>query len=67
VLIPAGLHEYVLCAEGELLVVTKAYVPDLVQDIVLPLRYRGVAEETIVQLGGDPRHSDLAPILCAEM
>jgi mannose-6-phosphate isomerase len=66
VLVPARLNEYVRPAEGPPLVVIKAYVPDLVQDIVMPLRRRGVAEETIVQLGGDPRHSDLAPYLCSE-
>jgi hypothetical protein len=60
VLVPAGLQEYELLAGQNPLVAIKAYVPDLCQDIVVPLRERGISEATIVQLGGDPRRSDLA-------
>jgi mannose-6-phosphate isomerase len=33
----------------------KAYVPDLMQNVVLPLRQAGIAEEAIVGLGGQTR------------
>ena len=59
VLIPAGIQKYQLQASGTPLVTIKAWVPDLLQDIVIPLRERGISDETIVQLGGDPRTSDL--------
>ncbi len=59
-LIPANLHEYEIQCEEGTLVVVKAYVPDLVSDILTPLRQKGIADETILQLGGEPAHSDLA-------
>jgi len=59
VLVPAGVQQYQLQAGGTHLAAIKAWVPDLIQDIVVPLRERGFAEEMIVQLGGDPRTSDL--------
>lgn len=59
VLVPAGILEYQLQASGTPLVAIKAWVPDLLQEIVLPLRRSGFADETIIQLGGDPRASDL--------
>jgi mannose-6-phosphate isomerase len=58
-LIPAGLAEYRLQARDVPLQVIKAYVPDLLNDIINPLRRRGIPIETIVQLGGEPRNSDL--------
>jgi mannose-6-phosphate isomerase len=59
-LVPAGLGEYELqAASGEPLVLIKAYVPDLLDDVVTPLRQRGLSEEAIVQLGGDAQYSDL--------
>ena len=59
-LIPAGLGEYELQAPGgEPLVLIKAYVPDLLDDVLIPLRQQGFSEEAIVQLGGDARYSDL--------
>ena len=36
-----------------------AYAPNLLQDIVTPLRERGIPEHMIVWLVGDPRNSDL--------
>lgn len=65
VLVPAALQGYQLHAGREpgvpstRLVAIKAYVPDLLGDVVLPLREKGIPEDTIVQLGGDVRRSDL--------
>lgn len=59
VLVPAGIREYQVQAEEHPFVAVNAYVPDLLEDVVVPLRQRGVAEDTIVQLGGEPRNSDL--------
>ena len=36
-----------------------AYVPNLLQDIVAPLWERGIPEDMIAWLAGDPRDSDL--------
>jgi mannose-6-phosphate isomerase len=59
-LIPAALDEYELQATGkEPLVLIKAYVPDLLDDVLIPLRQKGFSEETIIQLGGDAQSSDL--------
>lgn len=58
-LIPAGLGEYQLRAREAPLQVIKAYVPDLPNDVVNPLRNRGIPDATIIQLGGEPRNSDL--------
>jgi mannose-6-phosphate isomerase len=58
-LIPAGLGEYQLQARGAPFRVIKAYVPDLLNDIINPLRQRGIPDVTIIQLGGEPRNSDL--------
>ena len=59
-LIPAALDEYELQATGiEPLVLIKAYVPDLLDDILIPLRQKGFSEEAIIQLGGDAQSSDL--------
>jgi mannose-6-phosphate isomerase len=59
VLVPAGIEQYQLRAGEIPLTAIKAWVPDLLQDVVVPLRERGIADERIVQLGGDPRTSDL--------
>ena len=64
-LLPAGIHEYELRAESGPLIAIKAYVPELVEDIVVPLRERGIPENTIAQLGGDPRYSELGRLLAA--
>jgi quercetin dioxygenase-like cupin family protein len=60
-LVPAGMQEYEIGATDGRLVLVKAYVPDLVHDVVTPLQAAGIPDATIVQLGGDPRRSDLAP------
>lgn len=65
-LVPASIHEYQVQADEEPLVAIKGYVPDLLQDIVVPLRERGVPADTIVQLGGEARHSDLVPYIGEE-
>ncbi len=59
VLVPAAIQQYQLQAGDMPFVAIKAWVPDLFQDIVVPLRDSGFADEMIVQLGGDPRTSDL--------
>jgi mannose-6-phosphate isomerase len=59
VLVPAGIHQYQLQAGEVPLVAIKAWVPDLLQEFVIPLRERGTSYEAILQLGGDPRKSDL--------
>ena len=62
-LVPAAIPEYELRATGAPLVVVKAYVPDLLQDIVAPLRAQGIPDARISQMGGLPRHSDLVAYL----
>jgi len=62
VLMPASTHEYKIHAD-EPLAMIKAYVPDLMQDVVLPLRARGIPDDEISQLGGNPRHSDIGQLL----
>jgi mannose-6-phosphate isomerase len=59
-LVPAAIHAYELQAAGESLRVIKAYVPDLVDDILVPLRQRGIPDAKIIQLGGEPKYSDLS-------
>jgi mannose-6-phosphate isomerase len=61
-LVPAAVQAYELQAAGESLQVIKAYVPDLLNDILVPLRQRGIPEAKIVQLGGEPKYSDLGPL-----
>jgi hypothetical protein len=39
---------------GEPLEVVKAYVPHRLEDFAGPLRSRGIADEAILQLGGEP-------------
>jgi mannose-6-phosphate isomerase len=62
-LVPAAIQEYELQAAGEPLRVIKAYVPDLVDDILVPLRERGIPEALIIQLGGEPKYSDLGRLV----
>jgi mannose-6-phosphate isomerase len=63
VLVPAAIPEYSLNATQPPLRVIKGYVPDLLEEIVLPLQAKGIPDETIRQLGGDPGKSDLGPYL----
>lgn len=61
-LVPADVPEYTIRASDSLCV-AKAYVPDLKQDIVEPLLAHGLLPAQIQQLGGNPRHSELGPLL----
>lgn len=63
VLVPAALREYEISPTGAALVVIKGYVPDLVTDVVLPLRARGFSAASILALGGDPAYSDLSRVI----
>lgn len=56
-LVPAGTETYVVESDGAVL---DFFVPDLAQDIVVPLRAAGHTDSDIVALGGDARTSDLA-------
>ena len=59
ILIPASVNSYSLAPESDSVDAILAYVPDLHIDVIEPLRQRGIADETIIQLGGDPARSDL--------
>ena len=67
ILIPAGLGEYRLEPAGDRMRAMKGYVPDLRRDVALPLLEAGAAPEDVAQLGGDPRFSDLSPIVGVEL
>ena len=62
-LVPANLGPYRVEARSDPFVVIKAYVPDLMDDIVRPLRAYGISGEQIAQLGGDARRSDLRSLV----
>jgi mannose-6-phosphate isomerase len=61
-LLPAslGMVTVVPTAPSALL---KAYVPDLANDVVKPLRLSGISDEAILGLGGRTVLNDLAPLL----
>ena len=61
-LLPADLGWCGVVAGGEYRML-RAYVPDLLLDVTVPLREAGVVEERIVALGGDREHNDLVPVL----
>ena len=61
-LLPAELDEARLEPEGNATLL-KAYVPDLMRDIVEPLRAAGVSDAAIVGLGGRTWLNDLAPLV----
>jgi len=61
-LIPACLDEVKLEPQGNTALL-KAYVPDLVRDVIAPLRAAGVGDAAIRGLGGVTRLSDLAQLL----
>jgi hypothetical protein len=58
-LVPAAVKQYRLDAVGSGCAVLRSYVPDLRRDVVRPLLARGIAPDTIVQLGGEPATSDV--------
>lgn len=66
VLLPAILGDYEVRPVGEQAVVVKAYVPDLREDVVAPLRQQGVSDADILQLGGDLLGNDLVKAMSQE-
>ncbi len=62
-LIPAALGDYELRPTEENAVLIKAYVPDLLRDVVIPLRELGIADAEILQLGGDRAGNDLVGLM----
>lgn len=61
-LVPAEMAPLCLWPEGQA-VVLRAYVPDLMANIVAPLRAEGIADADIAGLGGATRLNHLAPLL----
>ena len=61
-LAPAGMGDFTIVPEPtcELLV---SYVPDILKDVVRPLREFGVAPAAIAALGGPGAKNDVAPLL----
>ena len=61
-LVPAGLSDFTIAPEPacELLV---SYVPDIVADVIAPLRELGVAPLAIAALGGPGAANDVAPLI----
>ncbi|MGC9468440.1 MAG: type I phosphomannose isomerase catalytic subunit [Anaerolineae bacterium] len=62
VLLPASLG-LVTLVPSEPSVLLKTYVPNLMTDIVMPLRVSGVSDEAIAGLGGRTTLNDLAPMV----
>ncbi len=62
ILLPAATGTYGIRASAPLRVL-KSYVPDLRQDIILPLRNLGKSDQQICALGGQGRSNDIAPLL----
>ena len=65
VMLPAGIG-YVTLVPTEPCALLKTYVPDLVKDIIRPLRAMRVSDAAIAGLGGKTVLNDLAPLLAAE-
>lgn len=62
-ILPAGAGGYTVEPTGHAVALV-TYVPDLVDDIVTPLRARGHADGAIAALGGGPiRRNDFLPLL----
>ena len=62
VLIPAGLRHARLSAPAGTLILA-SYVPDLLNDVIAPLRRLGVSPASIEQLGGfNPKRNDLSAL-----
>lgn len=65
VLIPASAGKYRLTGMPDCRLL-RSYVPDLLADIIKPLRERGVTDDQIAQLGGGwPDRNDILPLLNA--
>lgn len=63
ILLPSGSGAYTISPVGAPGRLIKSYVPDLARDIAQPLLARGIAPDVIIQLGGDPRRSDLQAVV----
>ncbi len=62
-LLPANLEQYAVEPTGTLCEIFRAYVPDLEQDVVTPLRGAGYDPMAIAPLGGAmAEHNDLLPL-----
>ncbi len=61
-LLPASLGDVSIDPKGDCSI-PKAYVPDLVRDIVEPLRAAGVDDRDIVALAGDPESNCLKDLI----
>lgn len=59
-LVAGDVPRFTVTGQGAFL---EYYVPDLRKDVVEPLLAQGHAVSDIVALGGDPAHSDLAPLV----
>jgi mannose-6-phosphate isomerase len=62
VLVPACLTDVRIEADEGAMVLLSS-VPDLLSEVVTPLRAKGVSNEAIVHLGGNPATSDLAVLV----
>jgi hypothetical protein len=62
VLIPARLSALRVSAETGTQFLLSS-VPDLISEVVAPLSAKGVSQDSIVQLGGNPATSDLAVLV----
>jgi len=62
-LLPAMAGNYRVEADRGVFRIIRAYVPDLVRDIIEPLRRYGFSDDEIVGLGGEGRRNDLAKLL----
>lgn len=62
-LLPAGLGDFAVTPVGGPGCLVRSYVPDLARDIVHPLLASGIDRDSIIQLGGDPRRSDLRSVV----
>jgi mannose-6-phosphate isomerase len=62
-LLPATIGTYQIESDGETFTIIRVYVPDLLEDIVKPLREYGFSDDEIVGLGGEGRRNDLAKFL----
>ena len=61
-LLPAGLGRYRISATNVLKVI-RSSVPDLVRDVIEPLRGQGRTDAEIAALGGEGRGNDLIPLM----
>ncbi|HUI94099.1 MAG TPA: type I phosphomannose isomerase catalytic subunit [Chitinivibrionales bacterium] len=62
VLVPACLTKIKITTEAGATVLVSS-VPDLLSEVVEPLKEKGVSSDAIVQLGGNPETSDLAVLV----